>query len=146
MLWPRFTSGLWDDPWRELRRLQRDMNRLFDGRGLRGRPEFPAVNVYGNDETVLVTAELPGMEPGDIDVSVDGNALTIRGDRKPDAVKEGTAAHRRERGAGGFARSVQLPFRADPDKIEATYSKGVLQVSVRPQETEKPRRIAVKTA
>jgi HSP20 family protein len=137
---------LWGDPWRELYQLQRDMNRLFDGTGFRGRPEFPAVNVYTSGGGALVTAELPGMDPKDIDISVEGNTLTIRGTRKEDYVKEGTVVHRRERGTGGFARSVQLPFRADPESVEAKYERGVLRVSLETIPQEKPRKIAVKTA
>ena len=146
MLWPSFAGGIWGDPWRELRRLQREMNGLFSGAGWSARAEFPAVNVHTKADGALVTAELPGMSTEDMEISVEGNTLTLRGTRKGEQVGEETVVHRQERGTGSFVRTVQLPFRADPDKVEATYERGVLRVSLETAAEEKPRKIAVKTA
>jgi len=98
--------------WREMDRLQREMNRLFEDYGpmrVRNAPSYPALNVWSNDEGLLVTAEVPGVSPDDIEVNVIGETLTLSGVRKPDELKEGARYHRQERGYGKFSRTLQLP-------------------------------------
>lgn len=147
MLWPRMRSSFGGgDPWRELRQLQREVNRVFDSSGLEGRHEFPAVNLWTNSEGAVVTAEIPGVDPKDIDIAVEGDTLTIRGSRKPMALKEGEAFHRQERTTGDFIRSLQLPFSADAEKVNAEYKHGVLRVTLPIAEKEKPKKIAVKAS
>jgi len=145
-----FGTGLnrfgWDwDPWRDFRRLQRDMNRLFgDFAGLTAR-EYPAVNLWTGDEVVVLTAEMPGVEATDLDIAVHDNTLTLRGLRKADTLQEGETYHRQERGSGGFVRSVQLPFAVEADKVEAKLEKGILRLTLPRTEAEKPKKIEVKT-
>ena len=135
-------------PWREMERLQRDMNRLFARmpreRTLSAAPSYPAMNVWTNENGAVVTAELPGCSPEDIDISVQGETLTVRGSRQPDEVQEGQVYHRRERGCGGFTRSFQLPFEVQANKVEATFSKGVLIISLPRAEADKPKKITIK--
>jgi HSP20 family protein len=147
MLMRRF--GWPSTPWREMDRLRREMNRLFAGWPTayrwRAAPSYPAMNVWTNEEGGVVTAELPGLAPEDIDISVQDDTLTLRGRREPDELEEGAAYHRRERGTGAFARTVQLPFRVEGDKVEATFEKGVLNISLPRAEEDKPKKIAIKS-
>jgi HSP20 family protein len=141
--WPR-------SPWRELDRLRREMNRLSAGwpmwSGWRAAPSYPAMNVWTNEEGSVVTAELPGVAPEDIDLSVEDDTLTLRGTRKADELEEGNTYHRRERGTGAFARTVQLPFRVEGENVEATFEKGILSISLPRAEEDKPKKIAIKAA
>ncbi|MBN1874681.1 MAG: Hsp20/alpha crystallin family protein [Anaerolineae bacterium] len=136
-------------PFREMERLQREMNRLFTetmspGRG-RVAAGYPAMNIWANEEGVIVTAELPGVNPEDIDIAVDGDTLTLTGVRHPEALKEGETYHRRERGAGKFNRVFQLPFQVEMEAVEATFANGVLHITLPRAEEDKPRKIEVKT-
>jgi HSP20 family protein len=135
--------------WREMERLRRDMDRLFEGtapRFARARGRFPAVNVWASEqEGVIVTAELPGVSPDSIDISVTADTLTINGSRKPEDLPEGAQYHRRERYCDEFSRSVQLPYSVDTDGVEASLENGVLRIVLPRAEAEKPRQIAVKT-
>ena len=135
-------------PWREMDRLRRDMNRLFAQMptGFAGdvARAFPAMNVWTDEDGAVVTAELPGIAPDDIDISVVGDTLTLKGSRQPDELEEGGTYHRRERRYGTFTRSFQLPFQVEPDQVEATFGSGVLQISLPRAEEDKPKKIAVK--
>lgn len=130
------------DPFRELHRLHRDMNRLFaDYRAPAA--EFPALNLWSSADEVVLTAEIPGVDPKDVDVSVVGNIVTLTGERKEDASTPAESYHRRERGAGKFTRSVRLPFEVETDKVQARYEHGLLRVTLPRKESTKPRRIAI---
>ena len=146
---PFFRYGLLS-PWQEMERLQREMNRLFSSAvpnlGLGTSPTFPAMNVWTNNEGAVVTAELPGVNPEDVDISVVGDTLTLTGLRQPEALQEGEKYHRQERGYGKFTRTIQLPFAVEADKVEAVFKHGILHISLPCAETEKPKKIAVKTA
>lgn len=140
-----FTSS-----WREMERLRREMNRLFDDSfslaGGRTAPSYPAMNVWTNEEGAVLTAELPGLNPEDIDISVVGDTLTLTGECKAIELPEGAKYHRRERAFGKFSRSFQLPFSVEVDKVEAVFKNGTLHLSLPRAEAEKPKKIAVKTA
>ena len=139
--------------WRDMDRLQREMNRLFEDYSpmrLRTAPSYPALNVWSNEEGLLVTAEVPGVSQQDIEVNVIGETLTLSGARKPDelpeGLKEGARYHRQERGYGKFSRTLQLPFPVTVEKIEANFKNGVLSIRLPRAEEDKPRKIAVKSA
>ncbi|MBN1579981.1 MAG: Hsp20/alpha crystallin family protein [Anaerolineae bacterium] len=146
MLVRPFSRGL--SPWREIERLQREMNSLLSGTsrwpGLSAASSYPAMNVWTDQDSVVVTAELPGVEPEDIDISVKNDTLTLSGSRKPDEAQEVETYHRRERGSGSFTRSFQLPFQVEPDKVEASYRKGILNITLPRAEADKPEKIAIK--
>jgi HSP20 family protein len=129
-------------------RLQREMNRLFSETsrwpGLSVAPTFPAMNVWTDQGVAVVTAELPGLNPEEIDISVQNDTLTLRGSREPEGAQEGKSYHRRERGSGNFTRSLQLPFQVESDKVEANYEKGILSISLPRAEADKPKKIAIK--
>lgn len=134
--------------WREMDRLQKDMNRLFEDFGpvRRSAPGYPAMNVWTNEDGVTITAEVPGVNHEDIDVSVIGETLTLSGERKQEETVEDARYHRRERGYGKFSRTLQLPFHVNVEGIEATFRNGVLNVTLPRAEEDRPRKISVKVA
>lgn len=135
------------DPFRELRRLQSEMDRLFStfaptaGAAMAG--GFPAVNIYAGRDGVAVVAELPGVAREDLEVQVHQDTLTLRGTRRPAAERE-EAFHRRERRSGSFSRSIQLPFRVDANRVQAQLEDGVLRLSLPRPDEDRPRRIEIR--
>jgi HSP20 family protein len=133
---------------REMERLRREMNRLFADWPTRGpwgvAPSYPAVNMWTAGESAIVTAELAGVDLDDIEIAVENDSLTLRGRRTPDDVEESATYHRQERLYGSFSRSFRLPFRVDPETVEATLGNGVLTVTLACAEAEKPKKITVK--
>ena len=130
------------DPFRELRRLQEEMDRLA-GAFTPAAASFPAVNLYAGRDGIAVSAELPGVAKDELEIHAHRDTLTLRGTRRPAAENE-QAYHRRERRSGAFTRTIQLPFQVDPERIEARLENGVLQLSLQRPEEDKPRRIEVK--
>jgi HSP20 family protein len=130
--------------------MQRDMNRLMQSfpsfSGAQVAPSFPAINVWLSEEGAVVTAELPGVKPEDLDISVVGETLTLTGSRQPEELKEGEEYHRRERRFGKFTRTFQLPFTVEANNVDAKFDKGILHIALPRAEAEKPRKISVKTA
>jgi len=108
--------------------------------------EFPAVNIWNGAEAYVLTAEIPGIDPDKLEVSIVSDTVTIRGSRAPLTLKEGETYHRVERGHGQFIRSVKLPKPLDPDKVEARYAMGILNLRLPRAEAEMPRKIALKTS
>jgi len=135
--------------WQEMDQLQREMNRLFDSSS-RGRvisaPSYPAINIWTNDEGMLISAEMPAVHPDDINIDVNADALSISGDRKPDEVAKEAIFHRRERSYGSFSRTIQLPFMVDTNKVEASFRNGVLMISLPRAEADKPKKITIKSS
>ena len=134
--------------WQEMDQLQREMNRLFDttNRGqVFSAPSYPAINIWTNDEWQLISAEMPGVNPEDIDIDVTGDALSISGERKPDKVIKDAHYHRRERSYGSFSRTIQLPFMVDTNKVEANFKNGILMISLPRAEADKPKKITIKS-
>jgi HSP20 family protein len=131
-----------------MERLRREMNRLFTRTpawsGLSVAPRYPAMNIWTNEDGAVVTAELPGVEPADIDISVRGDTLTVSGCRWPVQLDEDEAYHRQERSCGRFTRAFQLPFQVDPGKVDANLENGVLRISLPRAEADKPKKITVK--
>lgn len=135
------------DPFREMRRLTREMDRLAaqgTGQGSGAGAGFPAMNVYTGQDGVAITAEVPGMTKEDLEISVHRDTVTVKGERKG-KIEGATAYHRRERGTGRFNRTLSLPFAVDPEQVEASLSGGILHLSLRRPESDKPRRIDVRT-
>jgi HSP20 family protein len=138
------------NPWRELEQVQREMDRVFSEFANRGGRQvslgYPAINIWANQEGVVVTAELPGVKSEDIDISVVGDTLTLSGNREPVQLQENERFHRRERRYGKFTRTFELPFKVEADEVNAVFERGVLHISLPRAEEEKPRKIAVKGA
>ncbi|NTU75923.1 MAG: Hsp20/alpha crystallin family protein [Anaerolineaceae bacterium] len=133
--------------WQELERMQREMNRLFN-ESLPGRgdfsPSYPAINLWSNEEQAVLTAELAGISPDDIDIRVVGDTITISGERKADEKLENMEIRRQERGFAKFTRTLQLPFHVEADSVSANFENGVLKVTLPRAEAEKPRKITVR--
>jgi HSP20 family protein len=117
--------------------------RAYSGTGSR---EYPPVNLYVNDHDLLLTLEVPGVDPAKVDVTITGDTVTITGERPADTPTNEETFHRRERPSGQFSRAVQLPFEVEPSRTEASYEKGVLRVRMARPETQKPRKVTVKLA
>lgn len=133
------------EPLAGLRSLQREMDRLFGSESTAPRGgRFPLVNLMSDANEAVVTAEIPGVDPADLEVSLTKGQLTIRGTLK-DAAPQGEeiVCHRKERPVGSFARTFPLPFEVEEGKISAKYEKGVLAVTLPRAEKAKPRNIPV---
>jgi HSP20 family protein len=131
------------DPFRDMRRLQAEMNRLFESSAAQRPGEYPAVNVYANQDGAVITAELPGVKSDDLDISVHRDSVTLSGERRTET-EEAAGYHRRERGQGRFVRALSMPFQVDPKTVEASLKNGVLRVRLQRAEEDKPRRIKVR--
>lgn len=136
------------NPWREMNRLRREMDHLVNYQWAplaRGAAAFPPVNVWENENGLLVTAELPGLDPSQLDVSLEKDSLTISGARAGDAPagsEEDFVRH--ERWFEPFKRTVELPFDVDPEKCDAAYEKGVLTVKLERRPEIQPKKLTIK--
>jgi HSP20 family protein len=133
------------DPFAELRRMQGEMNRLFSGFSAAAARDFPPINIWLGDNSVVVTAELPGMTRDDVSISLQDEVLTLEGARKPPAQQD-VKWHRRERAYGTFARTIQLPFRVDPENVQARYHDGMLEIELERLEADRPKKIQIRAA
>ena len=134
------------DPGQELADLQRQMNRLFSSRWPVRREAFPPVNLRAGQDGLVLTAEIPGVNPAELDVTVQRDLVTLKGDRQPEPLQEGQTYTRRERFTEPFARTIQLPFEVDPQQVEARYANGVLTLTLSRPAEHKPTRVAVKAS
>ena len=140
------------EPFRDLLSLQDRMNRMFD-ESYRGRSASddwalggswaPAVDIYEHEGNIVLTAELPGVDPKDVDIRVENNVLTLRGERKLDNEVQQESYHRVERSYGSFSRSFTLPNVVDTGNIKAEYKDGVLRLTLPKREEAKPRQIQI---
>ncbi len=142
----------WLDPFRDLSSIQERMNQIFEdalsrsrGRdeGLRTGMWTPAVDIYENNDSVVVKAELPGVEKDQISVEVKDGILTMRGERKFEKEVKEESYHRIERSYGSFQRSFSLPVSVNQDKVTARFQDGVLEVKLPKKEQAKPKQIQV---
>src|SRR6266480_5719825 len=139
------------DPFRDLRSLQEEVNRLFTGNVGRSFDEegiargawSPSVDIYENKEQIVLEAELPGMNREDFDLSVENNVITLRGERQFEKKDESDNYHRVERSYGSFTRSFTLPQTVSAEGATAEYSNGVLRVTLPKREETKARRIEI---
>lgn len=129
------------DLWREFDR----MSRLFSefGSPFARTTEFPAVNVWSDGNEAVVTAELPGIDPSAADISVVGRTLTIKGSRRPEDAGNDGSYHRQERWSGSFSRTIELPFQIDQQKVDARFTKGILEIKLPRAEADKPKKITI---
>ena len=145
------------DPFRDLMEIQGELNRLFgrtygSGEDNGGASALatgtwaPAVDVYEDKDSVLLHVELPGVEPDDVELSVEDSTLTIRGRREFARDVDQENYRRVERRYGEFVRTFTLPPTADAERVHASFDKGVLTVEVPKKEEAKPRRIEIKAS
>src|SRR5215510_5781318 len=141
------------DPFRDLRTLQEEVNRLFTGNLTRNFDEegiargawSPNVDIYENKDQIVLEAELPGMNRDDFELSVENNVITLRGERHFEKKDETDNYHRVERAYGSFTRSFTLPNTVSAEGASAEYKNGVLRVTLPKREETKARRIEIKT-
>jgi HSP20 family protein len=139
------------DPFRDLRTLQEEVNRLFSTNLTRGFGEEgigrgawnPSVDIYENKEQIVLEAELPGMNRDDFDLSVENNVITLRGERQFEKKDDSDNYHRVERSYGSFTRSFTLPQTVSAEGATAEYRNGVLRVTLPKREETKARRIEI---
>jgi HSP20 family protein len=148
--WKPGLFGWHRDPFIEMDRLRREMDSIYsafaEGRGITpAAGVFPALNMFEDDHSLYVRAELPGVAPENIDITTKQNNLIINGERKIAAEGEKVSYHRKERDAGNFRRIISLPTQVATDKVTATCKNGVLTVTLPKAEEAKPRQISVKS-
>jgi HSP20 family protein len=140
------------DPFRDLRSLQDEVNRLFstnvsrafgDDEGIARGAWNPTVDIYENKDQIVIEAELPGMNREDFDLSFENNIITLRGERRFEKKDESDNYHRVERSYGSFTRSFTLPPTVSGEGISAEYRNGVLRVTLPKREEVKARRIEI---
>lgn len=146
-------------PWRrkkdrEITAYQEEMDHLLDrffGGSLFSAPEllsegkwFPNVDISEGRKKITVKAEMPGVESSDIDISLDGRFLQIKGEKKQEKEESDENLHRVERSYGYFNRIIELPSDVDPEKVDATYKRGVLTVKLKKTQESETRLIKVK--
>ena len=139
------------DPFQDMLSLQDEMNRVFDrafGQTTRdqgGRAWAPALDIAERPDAYVVTVEVPGVKPEELEITLEGGVLTISGERRFVNETKEQQYHRVERRYGAFRRSITLPARVSADAIDASFADGVLQVVVPKAEEAKPKRIEVRT-
>jgi HSP20 family protein len=139
------------EPIRELASLQERMNRLFNDslspitnqESLAAGSFVPPVDVYEDEQTIRLKMEVPGIEEKDIDIRLENNLLTIRGERKLEKETKEENYHRIERSYGSFTRSFSLPNTVNSEEVKAAYSKGVLTINLAKRAEARPKQIKV---
>lgn len=148
---PIFRWGTNFDPLVGFRVLQRELDRLLEwprniGESQRvGGGNYPPVNIYNGDAELVVQAELAGVDPADLDISITGETLVIRGTKKSSADEAAVQFQRRERGSGEFSRTIILPDRVEADKVAAKMVNGVLFITLPKSEAARPRQVSVQS-
>jgi HSP20 family protein len=140
------------EPVRELTSLQQEMNRLFSSffdtptagnGGTYARRWIPAMDLVESEDEYVLTADLPGLAQGDINLEFEDNVLTLSGERKTEHSERKEGYYRLERATGTFSRSLTLPEGVDPEAVTATFDKGVLTVRIPKPEQRKPKKVAI---
>jgi HSP20 family protein len=144
-------------PWRghkEVDRFRGEIDRLFDeffrrspfDRSFEKGEWMPSVDISENEKEIVVNAEVPGMDSKDIDISLSGRVLTMKGERNQEKEDKGKNFHRVERRYGSFSRSFELPADVDENKVKATYKDGVLILNLPKSKEQSIKKIEVKTS
>lgn len=135
------------NPWADFERMRRDLDVFFQGTtgpDSGGRPTvFPALNISEDSANIYVRAEIPGVPSSEVEISIEGDTLTVRGERKTCMANEKYSYHRRELECGRFSRAIALPAKVQVDKVEAKASNGIVTISLPKAEAVKPRQIKV---
>ncbi len=123
--------------------LQERMRRLAGGMQGGRKNEFPPINVWASEEKIVVVAEVPGIDAADIDLQVCNQTVTLKTKRDFAEPKDGQIYHRRERGHGQFTRSIELPYAIDAEKVDASFSNGMLRIEFTRAASDLPKKITV---
>lgn len=126
-----------------------ELNKFFNSLGKKGTSEIglaPPLDVSETDENIIVKAEVPGIEPKDIDISISGDNLTIKGEKKGEKEEKGKNYHFVERSYGSFSRTIALPAPVKFEQVKAEYKKGILEITLPKSEKSKVKKIPVKVS
>jgi HSP20 family protein len=129
-----------------LDQLRREVNRVFSDwprLTFGAETEYPAINAWHNENSLKLAAEVPGLDPQALDLTVTANSVTLRGEHQAETLAEGATYYRRERPSKSFSRTIELPFEVDPQQAQASYEHGVLTLTLQRPEEQKPRKITV---
>jgi HSP20 family protein len=131
-------------PWRELERMRGELDRLFEqGPEAAFAGETPRIDVWAGENGLKLVAQIPGLDAGDLDLSVVGDTLTLKGGTQDTELPEDATVHRRERPTGRFARTLQLPYEIESDEVQARLENGLLEVDLPRAKAQRPRKIAI---
>ncbi len=138
------------DPFKEIERIHDEINKVFDT-SMSGRNKeeaamvnwYPAVDVYEDQERVVISAELPGIDPKNVELNIEGDVLTLKGERKFEHEENKENYLRVERAYGTFMRSFTLPDYVDKDNISAEYEKGILKITLPKKPETKPKKVQI---
>jgi HSP20 family protein len=137
----------WQRRWDPFQEFQREVGRLFESldpfQSARQALSYPPLNLYDAGDRYVLSAQLPGLTPADVDLSITGETLTVRGERKRAEGVKDDSYRRQERPTGRWARTITLPARVDSSQVGATFADGILTVSIPKAEDAKPRHITV---
>ncbi len=133
---------------------QQEMNRMFDrffrdwdiGPSIETETMITPIDLSETGDKVIVKAEIPGVDPKDINISIRDNTLLINGEKKEEMEEKGKTFYRMERAYGSFSRTIDLPSSVDPNKVTAECKNGVLEITMEKKEAVKPKQIPIKTA
>ena len=136
------------NPWAEFERIRQGLDELsrsyIDKGKVQGRANvYPALNIYEETDRVVVTAELPGVKAEDLELSLEGDTLTLQGKRDSRHSQAGVSYHRREIESGSFSRAVALPIKVNPEHVGAKLNNGILTVTLMKASELAPRQIKV---
>jgi HSP20 family protein len=129
------------DDFPSLRLFQDSVSRLFSEQG--SRPWTPAVDIFETENELVLKADLPDVDPANVEIQLENGTLMLKGERKFEQQKNGKAHHRIERSYGAFVRAFSLPETIDPEKVKAGYKAGVLTVTLQKKEVAKPRTVKI---
>src|SRR5260370_38219694 len=118
--------------------MQTEMSRLFSGFSATTARDFPPINIWLGENSVLVTAELPGVTRDDVTISLQEDVLTLEGKREPKVQENNISWQRRERAYAACSRAVTLPFPADADTVQAHFNNGILEIGLERMEADLP--------
>src|SRR5918994_1718425 len=136
------------EPARELDTFHGEFNRLFDtffGAPVNGRSRrwAPAMDLVDKEDALVLRADLPGLERDDVTIEIQDRVLTVSGERKSEHEDKADGFYRVERAFGSFSRSLSLPDGVDPEQVQASFDKGVLEVRIPKPKERKPHRVAI---
>lgn len=136
------------NPWAEFERIRQGLDELSRSYGEKGKAQgranvFPPLNIYEEPDRLVLTAELPGVKAEDLDLSIEGDTLTLQGKREHRQDEPGISYHRREIESGSFSRAIALPVKVDAERVAAKLNNGVLIISLMKASEVTPRQIKV---
>lgn len=146
MLFQELSSPTLRDSIGQMNLLQQRLNRLLSNVAENSPTEFPPINVWASEDKVVVVAEVPGIDPNEIDVQVINQALTLKTSREPERLGEGQTWHRQERGYGQFTRTFELPYAVDAEKVKAACKDGMLRIELPRTPADLPKKISIHAA